>query len=129
MVQMRREWIGTATEVKVMGEIESVAQKLGERISMKCGKRKKSNQEAHRASNLNFVVDATPIRVIVRFIHEPLALTLDVDTSRLLVSFHLGCFFGFGFLIYGGRYFSKAIARIPNFEHDVENLAINLPWR
>jgi hypothetical protein len=34
MVQMGREWIGAATEVEVMGEIESVAQKLGERISM-----------------------------------------------------------------------------------------------
>src|SRR6267154_3099790 len=102
MVQMGREWIGTATEVEVMGKIESVAQKLGERVSTESGKRKKeSKQEAHRASNLNFVVDATPIRVIVCFMHEPLPLTLDVDTSRLLVNFHLGRFFRFGFLIYG----------------------------
>jgi hypothetical protein len=39
MVQMGRERIGVATEVEIMGEIESVAQILGERISMESGKR------------------------------------------------------------------------------------------
>lgn len=34
MVQMGRERVGAATEVEVMGEIESIAQKLGERISI-----------------------------------------------------------------------------------------------
>ena len=34
------EWVGAATEVEIMGEIESVAQKLGERVNMETGKRK-----------------------------------------------------------------------------------------
>jgi hypothetical protein len=41
MIQMGRERIGAATEVEVMGEIESVAQKLDERISIEGGKREK----------------------------------------------------------------------------------------
>jgi hypothetical protein len=41
MVQVGRERIGAATEVEVMGKIESVTQKLGERVSMESGKRKK----------------------------------------------------------------------------------------
>ena len=40
MVQMWREWVGAATKVEIVGEIESVAQKLDERISRESGERK-----------------------------------------------------------------------------------------
>jgi len=57
------------------------------------------NQDAHSTGYFDFVVDATPLRVVVCFIREPVALTLDVDASSLQVDLHLGRFFRLGFVV------------------------------
>lgn len=67
--------------------------------------------------------------MIICFIHHPLALTLGEDGSCLLVSLHLWHFLRLGLVVHRGRQLSQAKARVPDLEHDVEDLAIDLPRR
>jgi hypothetical protein len=84
-------------------------------------------QNTHSPGNLNLVIDAAALGVVVRFILDMTLQTLAEYGFRLHVRVVVLRFLGLGFVVYCRRNLAEPFAGIPDLEYDIEDLPVDLP--
>lgn len=120
---MRGDGVCSSSEIKVMRQVEGVSQELT--LNQYSGWM--HLQDAYSTGNLNLVIDAAALRVVVCFILNMALETLTVYGSRLHVCVVVVRFLGLGFVVYCGRNLAEPFTRVPHLEYNIEDLSVDLP--
>ena len=128
VVQVRWDGVRPATEVHVVREIELVTQELRSDSRSQRTIREDRTGATYSTSDLDLVVDATPVRVIVRLAFTPRLLPCQVYRPRFLICLAVLRLLRFRNIIDHRRDLAHPFTRIPHLEDDVKNLSVDLPW-
>lgn len=120
---MRGDGVRSSTEIKVMRKVERVSQELT--FDQYSGSM--YIQDTHGPGNLDLVIDAAALGVVVCFILDMTFETLAVYGFRLHVRVVVLRFLGLGLVVYRRRNLAEPFAGIPDLEDDVEDFPVDLP--
>ena len=81
----------------------------------------------HRPGDLDFVIDITPFRVVIRLVVLERLHPRKVDRLRFGIKVRVFRLFGFTSVKDGWRDLMESFSGIPDFEHDFEHFTVNLP--
>ena len=84
-------------------------------------------QDAYSTGNLDLVVDAAALGVVVGFILDMILETLTVYGFCLYVGVVVLRFLGFDLVVYCRRDLAEPFPGVPNLENDIKDFGIDLP--